>query len=363
MKQTVLHSQHLRSGAVMTEFQGWRVPAQFSGIDHEYHAVRTAAGLFDVGFLGRIEIAGEGAQTTLQRLFTRNLDELADGTAVYGLFCNDQGGIIDAALLFRQPGAKKEPKFLVTVNAVTTDRIIELIRRAAGGDVLVTDRTTETAQLALQGPHADGILESVADTSFKRLKHRKMKDMRIAGVSVLVSRTGLTGERGFELFFPAERADRIWNLLLESGKDRGVLPCGMTCREMLRVEAGYALTGADLDETRNPVDAGLLHVVDLSAPFAARDAIARLKAEGPRRTLVAFELFEKGVPRPGGTIFSEIKEIGVVTSGVHSIARRRDVGLGYVLARYRQPGQEIEVEIKDRETTAKIIALPLYRKK
>lgn len=364
MKQTVLHNLHTEAGAVMTDFQGWRVPSLFSDIDDEYHAVRNAAGLFDTGFLGRIEISGDGAEAALQPLFSRNIAQVAEGTAVYGLFCNDQGGIIDAALLIRLPAAESGNRYLITTNAVARNRISALLTAGtAAAGLQVADRSEDTAQFALQGPRADAILESVAGSSFKRLKQKKAKEMRISGIPVLISRSGFTGERGFELFIPSSQAKNIWQLLLTAGKSHGLLACGMNCREMLRVEAGYALTGNDLDESRNPVDAGLLAVVDLNAPFSARNAINDLKARGPQQKLVGFELFEKGIPRPGGTIFSEIKEIGSVTTGVHSIGRRRDIGLGYVLARYSQPGQEIEVELKDREATAKIVALPFYRKK
>ena len=180
---------------------------------------------------------------------------------------------------------------------------------------------------------------------------------------MLGSRTGFTAERGFELFLPSERARGLWKLLLDAGKSHGLLPCGMICREMARVEAGYAVTGNELDETRNPVDAGLLSVIDPDAAFFSRTVVADLKTAGPRQKLVAFELYDKGLPLPGSTIFSDTKEIGAVTSAVHSIARRKDVGLGYVLARYGQPGQEIEIEFKDREATAKVVMLPIYRRK
>lgn len=363
MKQTVLASVPEQSAAKMTEFQGWRVPEQFGDPAEEYHAVRSAAGLFDVGFLGRIEVTGAGAAEVLQRLFTRNITELADGTAVFGLFCNEDGGILDAALLFKLPAGKAPARFLITTSALRTDLITGWISDHAGKRAEVIDRSAETAHLALQGPQADNVLETLAGSSFKRLKQKRVREMQLPGGPALVSRTGFTGERGFELVLPAERAAALWHALLQAGKGFGVLPCGMASREMLRIETGYLLAGNELREMRTPVEAGLLCCVDLRLDFLGKDAIARSKAAGPAERMVGFELFDKGVPKPGGTIFSEIREIGTVTSGTHSISCRKDIGLGYVAARYAQPGQEIEVEVKDREVAARIVALPFVRKK
>ena len=363
MKQTVLAPVHTRLSAVMTDFQGWRVPAQFGDPAEEYNAVRHSAGLFDVGYLGRIEVSGPQAVQAIQAFFTRKVGELAEGTAIFGLLCNDQGGIFDAVLLFRLFSDGPEPRFLITTSAPATDHVRKSISASTSGKIQVTDSTETTAQFALQGPRSDAVIEAVSGSSFKRLKRKKMKKCEIDGVPVLVSRTGFTGERGFELFSPAAQAEDLWKSLLSAGKAFGLLPCGMTCREMLRVEAGYCLTGNELDGTRTPLETGLMAIVDLNENFLARDAVSRLKTSPPDYRLVGFELYDKGIPRQGGTIFSEVKEIGVVTSGVHSIARRKDIGLGYVLQRYTQPGQEIEVEIKDTEAAAKIVALPFFRKK
>lgn len=363
MKQTVLSPLYTRSASPLTDFQGWRVPSQFDDPAEEYHAVRNAAGLFDVGYLGRIEATGPGAEAALQKHFTRDIAAITEGSAVFGLLCNETGGIIDAVLLYRLAAGDKAPRFLVTTGPSASERVRKALTMAAESGATVTDTTERTAQFALQGPRSDAILEAASGSSFKRLKAKRLKEIKINGVHVLVSRTGFTGERGYELFLQAPAAEGIWTALLEAGKPYGLLPCGLTCREMLRIEAGYALSGNELNETRTPAEAGLLSVVDPNAPFLGRDAVARAKTAPQSVSLVGFEIFDKGIPRQGAVIFSEIKEIGVVTSGIHSIARRKDVGLGYVLSRYDQPGQEIEVEIKDREAAAKIIHLPMYRKK
>ncbi|MDH4162022.1 MAG: glycine cleavage system aminomethyltransferase GcvT [Nitrospirota bacterium] len=363
MKQSIVTPVHTRSSAVMTDFQGWRVPAQYGDPAEEYHAVRNNSGLFDVCHLGRLEVSGPDALQVLQPHFTRNIGILDEGSALFGLLCNDQGGILDAVLLFRLFSESADPRFLVTTSPAAFDRVRKQLSSRAYDRTRITDTTESTAQFALQGPGSDAVLEAASGSSFKRLKRKKLKKCEINGVPVLVSRTGFTGERGFELFLPADKAADIWTSLLSGGKAHGMLPCGMTCREMLRIEAGYCLSGSELDGTRNPAEAGLMAFVDLNAGFLARDAVAAFKTSPPAYRLMGFEVFDKGIPRQGATIFSEVKEVGIVTSGIHSISRRKDIGMGYALERYSQPGQEIEVEIKDREVAARILAMPFYRKK
>jgi aminomethyltransferase len=347
----------------MTEFQGWNVPLQFSDPADEHHAVRSAAGLFDVGFLGRIEVAGTGAEPMLQALFSRDVERLAEGMAVYGLFCTPSGGVIDTTLLFKLPSGRNRKRFLITTSAFATDRVLAWLEERRGKDVELTDRTAELAQLSVQGPFAGMVLEQLAGARYRKIKPRQVKDIFLRDVPVIVSRTGYTGERGYELFIPAGSASALWDSFLEAGRGYGLLPCGLACRDIARMEAGYVLVGYDVDDTRTPLESGLMKVVDLSKDFVGKEAILQRKTEGAKEKLVGYELFDKGIPKPGGTIFSENREIGTVTSGNHSYQRRRDVGLGYVRIRYAHPGQEIEVEVKDREIAAKIIELPLFRRK
>jgi aminomethyltransferase len=363
MKQTALMAVHTKQSVRMTEFQGWSLPAQFSDPSEEHHAVRTAAGLFDVGFLGRTEVAGPEAERLLQSLFTRDIEKLTDGSILFGLFCDEQGFAIDASLVFRLTAGRNGRKFLITSSPGATEKLAAWLTRHAGNDVQIIDRTAETGQLALQGPLAEVILHVLAGASFKKVKDKRLREMRIVDTSVLVSRTGYTGERGYELIAPADRMPALWAAILATGAEYGLVPCGMVCRDILRLEAGYVQTGTDLSGSRTPLEAGLSPFVDLNKTFIGRDALAARKAEGVRERLIGFELFSKGIPRPGGTIFSESREIGVTTSGNHSPYRRRDIGLGYVLTRYAQPGQEIEVEVKDREVSAQIVDIPFYHRK
>jgi aminomethyltransferase len=364
MKQTALHSLHSRHAAKMAEFQGWQLPVQFGDPADEHHAVRAAAGLFDVSFLGRIELAGKGAETVLQQYYTRNLAALTEGSVKYGLLCNKSGLILDNVLVFKLPpilpGGKR---FLVTTNAVSTEKVLKLFQKHADKDTQVTDLSTSFAQFALQGPKADAVLEAAAGSHFKKIRQKQARTVVLGDASVIVSRTGLTGERGYELFLPSDKAASVWNTCLEAGKGFGLLPCGMTCREMLRLEAGFAMYGADIDETRSPLEARLMSVVNVNIDFLGRTAIAKRKADGVKEMIVGFELLDKGLPKPGATIFSESREIGIATSSVHSPHCRKDIGLGYVSVRYAQSGQEIEIEVKDSEIAAKIVELPFYKRK
>jgi aminomethyltransferase len=363
MKNTVLSAVHLRQAAKMGEFQGWNLPLQFVDLEDEHHAVRAAAGLFDVCFLGRIELSGPGAESFIQNLFTRDITSLADGHAVYGLFLNGNGGILDASLVMRPPQGKNGIRFLITTNAVATDKILSLFRERAGADVQIADRTADLSQIALQGPHADMVLERCAGPRRKKLKQKQIKELDILGVKALVSRTGYTGERGYELIAPADRAVSLWQGMLDAGKDIGLLPCGMTCRDILRLEAGYVQYGTDISETRSPLEARLMLVVDLHKDFLGKEAILTQRSAAGGSRLVGFELFDKGIPKAGAVIFSENREIGTVTSANHSYHRRRDIGLGYIERRYALSGQEIEVELKDREIAAKVVELPFYKRK
>ncbi len=363
MKQTALYAVHAGQSVRMLEFQGWKLPDRFSIPSEEHHAVRTAAGLFDAGFLGRTEVSGPGALPMLQDLFTRDVGALADGAALFGLFCDEKGAVIDTALVFRLPGGRSESVFLVTSSPAASERLAAWLKRHRKADARLSDRTAETGQLALQGPRAEVILEAAVKPPFRKLKDRRMREMTIADTPVLVSRTGFTGERGYELFGPADRMPAVWKALETAGREYGMLCCGMTCREMLRIEAGHPLVGADVTGSRTPWECRLSPFVDLNLGFIGRDALLSRKEEGIREQLIGFELLDKGVPQHGGVIFSESREIGMATSGCHSPHRRRDIGLGYVASRYAQPGQEIEVEIGDREVAARIVELPFYRRK
>jgi aminomethyltransferase len=359
MKQTTLHQKHLRLKAKMTEFQGWLVPLRYDEAQDEYHAVRSAAGLFDVSYLGRLEVNGAGAATLLQKVFTRNILKIPDNTVQYGLFCDESGHVLDDGLVFHVGNGR----YVITTNAVSTEKILLWLGNNATPDVNVADKTQTTAQFALQGPQSSRILEKLSGTSYKKIRSRTFRNMIIADTAVLVSRTGYTGEHGYEFFLPADRAEVVWDAVMDAGSDAGLLPAGLACRDLLRLEMGYLRYGSDLDETHNPLEAGLEAFIDFKKDFIGKEALLKIGNEGPKQKLAGFILLDKGAPKIGGSIFSENREIGLVTSGCLSPHLRKGIGLGYVISRYSQAGQEIEIEVKDREIAAKIVDLPFYKKK
>jgi glycine cleavage system T protein (aminomethyltransferase) len=363
MKQTVLHQKQLRLKAKMTDFQGWQVPLQFSSSQDEYHAVRAAAGLFDISFLGRIEVSGPGALPLLQRATTRDLTRLAEGTAHYGLVCNDGGGLLDDVVIFCLPGDGANGRYLITTNAANTAKMLQWLGERATSDMLISDKTDAFAQFSLQGPLSFNILEKLATGRVRKSRPRSVKEITILDAPVLVARTGYTGEHGYEFIFPADRAEPFWDAILAAGSDQGLLACGLACRDILRLEMGYVLYGNDIDEARSPFEAGLDRFIDFNKEFIGKDALLKIRDAGVQRKLTGFVLLDKGMPKNGGSIFSENHEIGVVTSAGQSPKLRTGIGLGYIITRYSQPGQEIEIEVKDREISAKTVALPFYSKK
>jgi len=364
MKQTVLHRKHELLNAKMTDYQGWQIPLQFSDIQDEYHSVRYAAGLFDISFLGRIEVSGPDAPALLQNIVTSNLSRIREGSAHYGLICNDEGRILDDIFIHHLTVAKTPgDRYLLSTNASNTEKILNWLKEHVSGDVQIEDRSQSTAQLSLQGPKSLRIMEKLPGLHFKKLKLRSIRDMAYAETSVLVLRSGYTGEHGYEIIVPADQAEVLWEALLTAGADEGILPCGFASRDVLRLEMGYLLYGYDIDETRTPVEAGLSRFIDFRKEFIGKEALQRIKADGPKQMLAGFVLLDKGVPKNGGSIYSENREIGTVTSGGLSPDLRKGIGLGYVFRRYAQSGQEIEIELRDREIAAKIVDLPFYRKK
>jgi aminomethyltransferase len=359
MKQTVLHQKHLQTNAKLTEYQDWQTPLQFSDVLNEYHAVHTAAGLFDIGYLGRIEITGLGAAPLLQNVLTINIATVTSGSVHYALICNESGFVLDDVLILHLAA----DRYLLTTNAGNTDKILLWLKKHATDDVTISDMTRAVAQFALHGPQSFPILEKLAAPHLGKVKSKVVREVTIQDTSVTISRTGYTGDQGYELFAPTERAEALWDAFMAAGSDLGLLPCGFACRDILRLETGHLLYGNDLDETRTPLEAGLGPFIDFKKEFIGKQALLKIKAEGPKQKLAGFILVDKGVPKCGGSIFSESREIGVVTSGVQSPHRRAGIGLGYVISRYAQAGQEIEIEVRDREIAAKIVDLPFYRKK
>ncbi|HVS15341.1 MAG TPA: glycine cleavage system aminomethyltransferase GcvT [Thermoanaerobaculia bacterium] len=367
-QRTPLHDRHLAAGARMVPFAGFEMPIQYGGVLEEHRAVRTAAGLFDVSHMGELWIAGDDAQTFLQSLLPNDVAKLAPGRAHYNALLDTAGGMLDDLLVYRVGPSR----FLLVVNAGHLDQDREWIaaRAAEWPGVTLEDRSATTALLALQGPAAAAILAPITPVDLAALRYYGFAHGAVDGVECLVSRTGYTGEDGFELYLAAESAGPLWDRLLETGRAAGLVPAGLGARDTLRLEAGMLLAGQDFDRSTTPLEVGLDWVVKLDkGDFVGREALACQRAEGVRQRLVGFTLAERGIARHGHGVRLEVGGracAGVVTSGTWSPTRERAIGLARIssdAALDRAPvGTPLRVEIRGREVAGEVAGLPFYRR-
>lgn len=360
MKRTPLHQIHVSAQAKLVDFAGWEMPIQYSGVVDEYQTVRTAAGLFDVSHMGRLSVDGSDAVAFLQLVTTTNPDALAVGAAQYSMVCNPSGGIKDDIFIYRLAPTR----FLVCVNASNREKIFSwFCAKAPQGDVRLEDESAYLAQIALQGPTSPEILKSVCPAA-DRLKPRQCLETTILGSQGVVSRTGYTGEVGYELYLPSSSAAATWEALMKAGELSGLKPCGLGARDLLRLEVGYLLYGNDMDEQTTPLEASAAFAVDFSkGDFVGRLALLEQKQKGPARRLVGFELIEKGVPRHGMKVLAGGKDIGVVTSGNLSPRLQKGIGLASVQSSFSEPGSRFQIDIRGRLQEAVCVKLPFYKRK
>jgi len=360
MKRTPLFTQHQQLGGKLVDFAGWAMPIQYGGVIEEYQAVRRAAGLFDVSHMGRVTIGGRDAEAFLRRVTTNNVARLAVGEAQYAMVCNPAGGIKDDIFIYRL-GATR---FLVCVNASNREKIVSwLFQQTPQGDVRLSDESDELAQMALQGPQSQAILRIVCPAAAP-LKPKQCMETDVLGALGVVSRTGYTGEVGYEFYVPSHKALAIWEGLLKAGEKPGIKACGLGSRDLLRLEVGYLLYGNDMDEQTTPLEAGAAFAVDFTkGDFIGRQALLEQKEHGPAKRLVAFELLQKGVPRHGMNILADGQVIGVVTSGNLSPRLQKGIGLGYVPVAFSRPGAQFQVDIRGRLHQAIVVTLPFYKRK
>ncbi len=357
LKRTPLHAAHLRLGARLIGFGGWEMPVQYTGIVEEHRTVRRAVGIFDVSHMGEFRFEGPGALGVLQRLTTNDVAALEVGQVQYSLLCDEDGGIVDDLTLARLG----DEAFLMTVNAANIETDWAWIQGHLDGAVAARDVSEETALIAVQGPRAEAVVARLTELDVTALGYYRAAHERVGGAPSLISRTGYTGEDGFELYLARGDAERVWEALLVEGKADGLAPVGLGARDTLRLEMKYALYGNDIDRTTNPIEAGLGWVVKLGkGEFLGRAAIERVKAEGPRRRLVGFEMVDRAVPRHGYRILRSRREVGVVTSGSYGPAVDRYIGIGYVAAEHAAVGTEIEVEVRGEPRAARIVSTPFY---
>ena len=362
MKQTSLYEAHVARKAKIVDFAGWAMPLQYSGVLDEYHAVRTTAGLFDVSHMGRLHVQGPGAVPFLQRVTTNDVQRVEPMGAQYSMICNPDGGVKDDIFVYRLDAEE----FLLCVNASNLDKIRSWLFQQQGDEQeepRIVDQSEDLAQLALQGPASKSLLQAHVQSSLDELKPRRCLRETISGVECLVTRTGYTGEPGYELYVPATQVRRVWDRLMQAGEEFGLKPAGLAARDLLRLDMGYLLYGNDLTEATTPIEANAKWVVSFDkGAFIGEPVLKRQMQEGPSRRLVAFELLEKAVPRHDMPLFAQDKPIGKVTSGNLSPILQKGIGLGFVEAAYTETGAAFDVEIRGRRVPARVVALPFYKK-
>ena len=362
LKRTPLYEIHRELGARLVEFGGWEMPVQYSGILDEHRAVRQRAGLFDVSHMGEFRVEGPGALDLLQALVPNNVARLEINQALYSQICCPDGGTLDDLIIYRLG----DDKYMVVVNAGTMDKDWAWFGEQARAHMgfSLSNVSYETGLIALQGPLALSILQPLTATALEGITYYHCERGEVAGIPAIISRTGYTGEDGFELYTAAADTVRMWRALLEAGKPRGLLPAGLGARDTLRLEAGYCLYDHELTEQITPLEAGLGWTVklDKGCDFIGREALASEKQNGLRQKLVGIELSERGVPRTGYAILHEGQPVGKLTSGTLSPTLERPIGLGYVPTEYAKVGTALTIDIRGRPVPASVVALPFYRR-
>ncbi|MFN2431997.1 MAG: glycine cleavage system aminomethyltransferase GcvT [Gemmatimonadota bacterium] len=357
LKETGLVAVHRALDAKLVPFAGWLMPIQYDSITAEHRAVRASAGLFDISHMGELFVSGSGAAEFLDRMTVNDVSALDPGGAQYSCLCRPDGGILDDIVLYRL-----EDGFQVVVNASNAEKDREWLRaHLPQRGVRLEDRSEETSLLALQGPRAQEILAPLASVDLERIPFYGSAAGTVAGTPALIARTGYTGEDGFELYFARERSVPMWTALEAAGAPAGLRPAGLGARDTLRLEMKYALYGNDIDETTNPLEAGLGWIVKLDKrDFVGRDALRRGREQGAARRLVGFRLLERGFPRPGYPVLAGGERVAEVRSGTVSPCLNEGIGTCYVPTPLARRGTRLEVEIRGKPVPAVVAPTPFY---
>lgn len=361
LKKTPLFETYLEYGAKTIDFGGWDLPVQFSSIKEEHEAVRTKAGLFDVSHMGEVEVKGDQALAYLQRLVTNDVSKLVDGQAQYTAMCYENGGTVDDLLIYR----RAEDHFLLVINASNIEKDVAWMKEHEIDAVTITNISDEVAQLAIQGPLAEQILQKQTAFPLSEISFFHFVDqVKIAGIDVLVSRTGYTGEDGFELYCDSIHAPVLWKAILSEGQAEGIVACGLGARDTLRFEARLPLYGQELSKDISPLEAGIGFAVKVNkeAEFIGKEALSKQKEQGLTRKLVGIEMIDKGIPRTGYEVFVNGVQVGTVTTGTQSPTLKKNVGLALIDKSHTALGTEVEVQIRKKRLKAIVIATPFYKK-
>ncbi|HKJ68029.1 MAG TPA: glycine cleavage system aminomethyltransferase GcvT [bacterium] len=355
-KKTALYSVHEQLGAKIVEFGGYLMPVQYESIVDEHKQVRTSVGMFDVSHMGEFLVSGSGAEAFLNHLTVNDVVKLTPGQAQYTVICYPDGGIVDDLLIY-----KYETHFMMVVNAANIAKDWEWIAERKQGDVTLENRSDGITLLAIQGPDSRDVLQKIVPSDLAQLKFYRFFEGEIVGIPATISRTGYTGELGYEVYIDAERSEHLWENIIDAGRECDLKPVGLGARDTLRLEAGLCLYGNDLDESTNPIEAGLGWITNLHKDdFIGLEALRKVQEEGPERKLVGFEIMGRGIPRHGYPITFSGNEIGIVTSGTQSPMLEKGIGMGYVPPEYVNPGTTFNIKVRNREIPAKVVEMPFY---
>lgn len=361
LKRTALYSAHKRYGGKIIEFAGWELPVQYEGILEEHEAVRNAAGLFDVSHMGEVLILGPQAQDFVQYLVTNDVSSISDNQIIYGLMCYEDGGVVDDILIYKY----NTEYFYIVVNASNAEKDYKwMLQNVTGYNVEIRNISKEISEIALQGPKSEDILQKLTETDLSKLKFFNFIDgVMVEGIKCLVSRSGYTGEDGFELYTPNENAEKLWDMILEAGKEYGLKPAGLGCRDTLRFEACLPLYGDEISKDISPLEAGLGIFVKLNkSNFIGKDALLRQKEQGLKRKLAGFEMIDRGIPRHGYEVSADGKVIGAVTTGYMAPTLKKSIGLALIDSKYSDLDTEINIIIRNKPVRARIISKNFYNK-
>lgn len=357
-KKTALYEIHQKLGAKIVEFAGFYMPIQYQGINEEHIRVRTSVGMFDVSHMGEFEFIGPKALDFLQYMTINDVSRLSIYQAQYSALCYEDGGIVDDLLIYRFPD-----RFIMVVNAANLEKDFDWLRQHLIDGVIMKNRSDEYSLLAVQGRKAEATLQKLTEVDLNKINTYWFTAGKLAGVEMMIARTGYTGEDGFELMFPPEHSEPVWEAIMTAGQEFDIEPIGLGARDTLRMEMKYCLYGNDIDQTTNPLEAGLGWITKLDkGDFIGRKAIQQIKDQGIQRRLVGFELEGRAIPRHGYKIFDDHNEIGTVTSGMFSPILQKPIGLGYVNIDYSRVDSKLSIDIRGRSFSARVVKTPFYKR-
>jgi aminomethyltransferase len=361
LKKTPLNEAHRSLGGKMVDFGGWDMPVQYeAGVIAEHMATRERAGLFDVSHMGEIWVEGEDAIPFVNRITTNDVTKLVDGQAHYSALTNERGGVVDDLLVYRFD----VDKLLLVVNASTTEKDWAWITSHKGDEnVTLTNASADYCQIAVQGPRALEIAQKFTDVNLADIKYYHFTVDKFDSTDAIISRTGYTGEDGFEIYANKDEAVRLWNDLLEAGAEFGILPAGLAARNTLRLESAMSLYGNELSDDISPLEAGLGWICKLSkGEFIGREPMAKLKEEGLKKKLVGFEMIDKGIARDHFDVYVGEEKVGYVTSGSPAPFLKKNIGLAFVPTEFAKPGQEITIDVRGKKLAARVVPTPFYKR-